>query len=329
MSIERAPRKQRDFTIITNAVLRDERMSYRARGILAYVLSLPDGAQTDAETIASKGAEGVSAVYTALKEMEKAGYLVRGRTQDEKGRWRSWSKVHEEPADGSRPVIGDIAGEVPPASRVDATDAESAGCADRRLPDPGPTDPGSTDLGNPTVGLTSGNTPSSQVEPTVGFPTSENQRLREKDSLEGPEELRDPGAGAPRPRDPEAQGSLLDPEPPTQPPAREAKQPTRATALPADWAPNDTHRRLAVNLRILPSVDSIAHEFRDYHTARGNTFKLWDSAFNTWLRNIPRFRPDLVAPEPGQGKPSDRHPALVGAAGLTYDPANPPGEDRY
>ena len=68
----------------------------------------------------------------------------------------------------------------------------------------------------------------------------------------------------------------------------EAKKKVRATALPADFAPNDSHIALAAELDI--PINAELAKFRDYHTAKGSTFKSWDAAFRNWLRNAAEFR---------------------------------------
>jgi len=87
MSIKRAPRPKSNFTIIANAVLRDENLSFRARGVLASILSRPDNWQTTAESLARESKEGRSAILTTLKELEQVGYMTRRKYRNEKGQW--------------------------------------------------------------------------------------------------------------------------------------------------------------------------------------------------------------------------------------------------
>jgi hypothetical protein len=76
---------------------------------------------------------------------------------------------------------------------------------------------------------------------------------------------------------------------PTRPvPSEEPKAARkRATQLPDGWEPTDKHRDLARELKVDP--DHEAEQFRDHHTAKGTTFKDWDAAFRTWLRNAVKW----------------------------------------
>lgn len=106
MTTIRVGRRAR-YTIIDRGALNDRRLSFRARGILAYLLDKPDDWQTSAEGIASAGSEGREAVRTALNELEAAGYLARKKWRNQ-GRWMSEWTVYEKPKDvkalvGTRP----------------------------------------------------------------------------------------------------------------------------------------------------------------------------------------------------------------------------------
>lgn len=101
--ISRAARRQH-FTVVADAAINDECLTFRARGILTYVLSKPDNWSTRAEAIAQcTPGEGRDAVRTALRELEQAGYLVRTRVQGPDGRWSTHTEIHETP---QRPATG-------------------------------------------------------------------------------------------------------------------------------------------------------------------------------------------------------------------------------
>lgn len=100
--IIRGPRPQGHFTILRNVVLRDERLSFRARGILACVLSRPDDWRTTSETLAkqSGGREGRDAIRSALKELEMAGYLRRYKVNDKvTGQITTVTYIFDEPTE--------------------------------------------------------------------------------------------------------------------------------------------------------------------------------------------------------------------------------------
>ncbi|MEU9334139.1 hypothetical protein AB0D49_13415 [Streptomyces sp. NPDC048290] len=58
------------FTVLPTATLEDSRLSFRARGVLAFLISKPDEWRVRAESIASAGKEGKEAIKTALRELK-------------------------------------------------------------------------------------------------------------------------------------------------------------------------------------------------------------------------------------------------------------------
>lgn len=69
-------RVQRDFTILPNDVVRDHRLSWKALGLLVYVLSLPDDFHLHLKYLANQKPTGRDGTRAGLKELELAGYLT-------------------------------------------------------------------------------------------------------------------------------------------------------------------------------------------------------------------------------------------------------------
>ena len=70
--IVRGPRPDR-FVILANSTIRDIRLSFRARGILAFILSWPAGKTMTSSDIAKWGCEGREAIRSSFRELETAG----------------------------------------------------------------------------------------------------------------------------------------------------------------------------------------------------------------------------------------------------------------
>jgi hypothetical protein len=115
MAIHRAPRPANHFTQIRNDVLRDDRLSYRSRGVLAFILSNADGWSITSESLArDNSGEGRDGIRTTLAELEAAGYLVRTRVQDERGRWSTQSVIHDTPQVTEQAALFDVNAQVTP-----------------------------------------------------------------------------------------------------------------------------------------------------------------------------------------------------------------------
>jgi hypothetical protein len=93
--------KRKKFTMIARSTVNDGRLSFRARGILVWLLDKPDDWQTDSERIAEQGQEGRDAVRSALNELTNLGYLRREKCQDIAGKWYTSWMVFEVPTPGN------------------------------------------------------------------------------------------------------------------------------------------------------------------------------------------------------------------------------------
>ena len=63
--------------IIDSKALEDPNLSFRAKGLLAYLQSLPRGCASDVKSLASVSLEKKAAIETALKELIDSGYVTR------------------------------------------------------------------------------------------------------------------------------------------------------------------------------------------------------------------------------------------------------------
>lgn len=69
--------KQSNFTMVSNHVLRNTNLSLKAKGLYAYMWSLPEGWDYSVSGLTKVLKEGRDAINEALKELEREGYLVR------------------------------------------------------------------------------------------------------------------------------------------------------------------------------------------------------------------------------------------------------------
>ena len=78
--------KTRDYTVMSNHHLRNARLSLKSKGLLSMMLSLPENWNYTTRGLAKICKEGTDSIGSALKELERAGYIVRNRLRDSKGK---------------------------------------------------------------------------------------------------------------------------------------------------------------------------------------------------------------------------------------------------
>lgn len=91
-------KKTKDYSIVSNKVLRDTNLSMKARFLLVFMLSLADTWEYSVAGLAKAVGCGRDAITSGLQELEANGYLERNRSRDEKGRLKEMEYVlYEEP----------------------------------------------------------------------------------------------------------------------------------------------------------------------------------------------------------------------------------------
>lgn len=86
-TIIRAPRRNR-YLIIDQRIVDDTRLSWAARGMLAYLLSRPDNWQVRVKDLQRRGHLGRDGTYNLINELRSAGYVEFRRGRDTRGRIR-------------------------------------------------------------------------------------------------------------------------------------------------------------------------------------------------------------------------------------------------
>ena len=78
--------KNCNYTTMCNYHLRDQGLSLKGKGLLSMLLSLPDTWNYSVRGLSSITPDGVDGVLTALKELERLGYLERNQQRESNGR---------------------------------------------------------------------------------------------------------------------------------------------------------------------------------------------------------------------------------------------------
>ncbi len=113
--IRRAPRPLTNWTMIRNEVIADPELSFKATGVLIYILSKPDHWHTSTAHLATIKREGLDAIRTALAELRHAGYVRTRRYQDDRGRWQYETEVFDTRQPVGKP--GESVDSCPPPQR--------------------------------------------------------------------------------------------------------------------------------------------------------------------------------------------------------------------
>ena len=68
--------KSKNYTVMSNYHLRDKNLSYKAKGLLSFMLSLPEDWDYSINGLVSISKEEVKAIRNILQELQRYGYLV-------------------------------------------------------------------------------------------------------------------------------------------------------------------------------------------------------------------------------------------------------------
>lgn len=91
--------KNKNYTVMSNYHLRDKKLSCKAKGLLSFMLSLPEEWDYSIKGLCVICLEGEKAIRGVLKELEQNGYLYRERINGEHGYYDYDYYIFENPND--------------------------------------------------------------------------------------------------------------------------------------------------------------------------------------------------------------------------------------
>lgn len=103
--------KSDNYTVMSNYHLRDKNLSLKAKGLLSFMLSLPDNWDYSLNGLVALCKENETAVKTALEELKLNNYLVISKTQNAKGQFEYTYNIYEQPT--KKPEVENPILEVP------------------------------------------------------------------------------------------------------------------------------------------------------------------------------------------------------------------------
>lgn len=106
--------KNSNYTILSNYHFKDKRLSWKAKGLLSTMLSLPENWNYTIEGLSKLSDDGIKATNSGLIELEKCGYLVRKQSRDRNGHFGlAEYYVYEQPVSGETTEIQEPLQDIP------------------------------------------------------------------------------------------------------------------------------------------------------------------------------------------------------------------------
>ncbi len=103
-TIIRVEKRERYVVLDKYFLEEDDRLSWKATAILAYLLAKPDGWEIRVADLIKRKQDGRDSVRAGLRELINTGYLERRPNRDETGKFHGYIYiVHEKPVEPESP----------------------------------------------------------------------------------------------------------------------------------------------------------------------------------------------------------------------------------
>lgn len=97
MSIIKVSKKKTNFTVIDNTGIQDKELSWKAKGLLCYLISLPDDWEINISDLKSRSKDGRDSTSAGIQELIENGYIIRQSFRNEGGQFIYTYTVFEVP----------------------------------------------------------------------------------------------------------------------------------------------------------------------------------------------------------------------------------------
>ena len=86
-------KRESPYAQIDKDILRNEKLSWKAKGLLAYLLSLPHDWKVHLNEVVKHSTDGATSTRSAFKELRESGYVRKVSTRDDKGQITGWETI--------------------------------------------------------------------------------------------------------------------------------------------------------------------------------------------------------------------------------------------
>ena len=101
--------KNENYTVMSNYHLRDRNLSYKAKCLLSFMLSLPEDWDYSINGLVAVSKEEVKAIKNILQELQRCGYLIINKKQNEIGQFEYEYLIYEYPEYQKGPMdLGEV-----------------------------------------------------------------------------------------------------------------------------------------------------------------------------------------------------------------------------
>lgn len=100
--------KDNPYVTINKTALNDNNLSFKAKGIFAYLMSRPDDWKCQVNDLKNHAKDGRDSIYAGLKELREHGYMIKREVKNDKNIIIEWEEVlYEVPQDEAKKIFAE------------------------------------------------------------------------------------------------------------------------------------------------------------------------------------------------------------------------------